>query len=572
LRFRTGTAVLATAAVAVVAVVAGVRFGVVGATASGCTGEVRLTVAVAPELAAAVRGAVDEWVRGKANVDGACVAIDLKADDPADVAAALSARQKVSLTGIGAPRGKATTPGAWIPDSSTWLQRLRSAAPDFGFTDEGPVAQSPVVIGMPEPVAERLGWPDKTLTYADLLREITTSTTTRAGTVDPTRDAAALSGLVALSAAATAADRTRPGTSNGVLRALATDRSALREDLMAQLPQDADVATLASGLGLAAMSERDVITFNAARPPVPLAALYLEPAPAPLDYPFAVMPELSRPQAEAAHRLFAMLESSAAFRQGLATDGLRGPDGSAPGGFAAPTGAPAPAKPASPAAGSGSAAADRVDGAALDRSLASWSAVVAPARMLGIIDASDSMRTPVPTARNATRMAVTLAAAKGGLALFSDDWQVGLWKFAAGREQLVPIEQLTTNRDNVANALDKIQPGGGDTSLYRTILDGYREVQNGWRAGRVNSVVVLTDGVEKVGDLPLGDLLGELRAAKSADRPVQVIVVGIGDAVDRGPLEQITKVTGGGVFIAEDPAQIGAVFLEALSLRTATPR
>ncbi len=53
---------------------------------------------------------------------------------------------------------------------------------------------------------------------------------------------------------------------------------------------------------------------------------------------------------------------------------------------------------------------------------------------------------------------------------------------------------------------------------------------------------------------------------------MQVIIVGIGDAVDRSPLERITRETGGGVFIAEDPAQIGAVFLEALSLRTTTPR
>lgn len=567
--------------IAVVAVVAGVRFGVDGATAKGCTGQVRLSVAVAPEIAAAVRSTTDEWTRDKAAVDGVCVAVDLRGTDPAEVAAAVSARQRVSLTGVGAPRPGTAVPDVWLPDSGTWLQRLRSAAPGFAFTDEGSVAWSPVVMAMPEPVAERLGWPDKTLTYADLLREITTSTTIRPGTVDPTRDAAALSGLLALGAAATAADQQRPGTANGVLRALATDKSALRDDLMAQLPQADDVASLAGGLGLAAMSERDVVAFNAARPPVPLAALYLDPAPAPLDYPFAVMPELAPAQSEAAHRLYEMLDGSATFRERLAAEGVRSADGSAPAGFSAPTGAPSTAKPSATSADSGGAAADKVDGAAIDRSLAGWSAVVAPARMLAIIDASDSMRTPVPTARNATRLAVTLAAAKGGLALFSDDWQVGLWMFAAGRQgggnhqNLVPIGPLTTNRGSVASALNGIQPGGDDAGLFRTILDGYREVQRGWQAGRVNSVLVLTDGVgggDQAGDLSLDDLLGQLGTVKVADRPVQVIVVGIGDAVDRAPLDQITKATGGGVFIAEDPAQIGAVFLEALSLRTTTPR
>ena len=100
-------------------------------------------------------------------------------------------------------------------------------------------------------------------------------------------------------------------------------------------------------------------------------------------------------------------------------------------------------------------------------------------------------------------------------------------------------------------------------------------MQNGWQAGRVNSVLVMTDGADagqKAGDIKLEQLLTQLDDAKSTDKPVQVIVVGVGDAVDEAPLERITQVTGGGVFVAEDPAQIGAVFLQALSLRTASTR
>ena len=564
---------------AVVAVVAGARIAVGQLGGGECGGQVRLSVAAAPEIAAAVQQTAADWVAGQANVEGACVVVDVRAADPADVAAVVSAEQKVSLTGAGAPRAGVTPPDVWIPDARTWLQRLRAAAPQFAFTEEGSLAMSPVVMAMPEPVAKRLGWPKRKLSYADLVAQITTSTNFRAGTVDPTRDAAALAGLLVLSGTATTLDQRRPGTSNGLLRALATDTSVLRDDLMAQLPQGADAGSLAAGLGLAAMSESDVVTYNAGKPPVGLAALYLEPAAAPLDYPFAVMPDLDQSQAEAAHRLYERLNQGSDFRGRLAEAGIRLPDGSAPGGLAAPTGAPPRIGP-SPAAGSGEAAASTTDGATIDRALAGWSAVVAPARILAIVDASDSMRTPVPTARNATRMQVTLAAARSGLGLFSDDWQVGLWQFAAGAgtanyRELVPIGPLTDRRDDVARALGGISPAGGDAGLYSTILDGYREVQQGWQAGRVNSVLVLTDGADagdKAGDIKLDQLLTELDAAKSVDRPVQVIVVGVGDAVDRAPLERITGVTGGGVFIAEDPAQIGAVFLEALSLRTTTPR
>ena len=566
---------------AVVAVVTGVRLGVSQFGGGECSGQLRLSVAAAPEIADAVRQSAADWAADDPEVNGACVALDVRAAEPADVAAVLSAAQKVSLTGAGAPHAGVAPPDIWIPDASTWLQRLRTAAPQFAFTEEGSLALSPVVMAMPEPVAKGLGWPRKKLGYADLVAQITTSTNFRAGTVDPARDAAALSGLLALGATAATLDQRQPGTSNGLLRALATDTSVLRDDLMAQLPQGKDAGSLAAGLGLAAMSESDVVTYNAGRPPVSLVALYLDPAATPLNFPFVVMPDLSQAQAEAAHQLYGALSTAGGFRGRLAESGIRGPDGTTPASFVAPTGAPKRFGP-SPGPGSGEAAAATADGATIDRALAGWSAVVAPARILAIVDASASMRTPVPTARNATRMQVTLSAARSGLGLFSDDWQVGLWLFAAGagggsdnHRELVPIGPLTAKREDVAAALGSIQPAGGDAGLYRTILDGYREVQDGWQAGRINSVLLLTDGADpgqKAGDLNLADTLAKLKAAKSADKPVQVIIIGVGDAVDRAPLERITRETGGGVFIADDPAQIGAVFLEALSLRTTTRR
>ncbi|MEU4220505.1 substrate-binding domain-containing protein [Actinoplanes sp. NPDC026623] len=557
-------------------VVVGVRLGIGELGGAECSGVVHLAVAAAPDVAAAVRSEVDAWTSAKAEVDGVCVRIDVQAAEPADVAAALSAKQRGAVPGTGGANVVVAPPDVWISDSGTWLQRLRSAAPTFAFTEEGSIAFSPVVMAMPVPTAKKLGWPRKKPGYSDLLHLITTSTTIRTGTVDPARDAAALSGLLALGAAANAADQRSPGTTNGLLRALATDTSVLRDDLMAQLPQATDDDSLAAGLSLAAMSESDVVRFNATRPPVPLAALYLKPSPVGLDHPFAVMPELSGVQAAAAHQFYARLSSDGGFRKSLSEAGLRAPDGTAPTDFAGPDGAPGRIATGT-GADSGAAAASEADGATIDRALAGWSAVVAPARILAVVDTSASMRTPVPAARNATRMRLTLAAARGGLGLFSDDWSVGLWASAGGpgggRRELVGIHPLTSNRESVADALAGIEPSGGEAGLYRTILEGYRAVQNGWQAGRVNSVLILTDGVGiGAGNLALEDLIGQLKEARKPDKPVQVIVLGIGSTVDRPPLEQITEVTGGGVFVAEDPAQIGAVFLDALSLRTTAAR
>ena len=46
-----------------------------------------------------------------------------------------------------------------------------------------------------------------------------------------------------------------------------------------------------------------------------------------------------------------------------------------------------------------------------------------------------------------------------------------------------------------------------------------------------------------------------------------MILIGIGDKVGEGAMRQITDAVGGGTFVAQDPAKIGDIFLQAISLR-----
>lgn len=50
-------------------------------------------------------------------------------------------------------------------------------------------------------------------------------------------------------------------------------------------------------------------------------------------------------------------------------------------------------------------------------------------------------------------------------------------------------------------------------------------------------------------------------------RPIQVIVIGIGDDIGSAELQQIIGVTGGQLFVTADPAKIGDIFLQAISTR-----
>ncbi|WP_189080953.1 substrate-binding domain-containing protein [Mangrovihabitans endophyticus] len=566
---------------AIVVVLAGSWLGYQQLTNDKCTGQTRLTVAAATEIAPVVEQAAQRWVtQDDANVNGTCVAVSVSAVNPATMAAAVAREHQVTLTGLGDAPKSVVVPDVWVPDSSTWLLRLRSEASGFVPTDGKSIAQSPVVVAMPEPVAETLGWPDKKLGWKLLLEKMKTDSALRTGIVDPTRDAAGLAGLLSLGSAA-GVDQAGLAEKVNALRALAVGSSALRDDLLQKFPRSREAADLATGLSAAPLSEEDVVAYNAERPPVQLAALYLDPVPPPLDYPFAVMPEVDLQTSAAAAGLHRVLQT-AAFKDSLAEAGLRGPDGTAGSGFAAPVGAPpasapAPAPSASAGESNGGAAASGLDASAISQALGSWAAITLPGRVLAVFDVSGSMLTKVPTAGGATRAEVTRKAAAQGLALFDDKWSVGNWVFSTdmvGKQpwkELVPISPLTSARGKLQEAITKIVPKrDGDTGLYDTALAAYKRVQDDWEPGRVNSVLLFTDGKNENEDgISRATLVDELKKLNDPNRPVRMVIIGIGGEVDRSELEAITGATSdGGVFIAEDPARIGEIFLEAIASRT----
>jgi hypothetical protein len=406
--------------------------------------------------------------------NGRCVAVDVQSTDQADVAAAIAGQHQATLSGVGRAAGDIRAPNVWIPDSSTWLQRLRAADPGWVPAGAPAVARGPVVLAVPQLVAATLAAPGTDLTWAALLPKLTSNAGLHPGTVDPNRDAASASGLLALAGAAKAAGGDSQQTTIVALRTLAAGRSALRTDLLARFPRAADAGSLSSSLTAAPPSEQAVIAYNAGQPAVPLAALYVNPAPSALDYPFTVLPGASQDQAAAA-----------------------------------------------------CAVADRLSGGLLD-----------------------------------------------------DTWAVGVWIFSTQLDggndwnQLVPVGPLSSQRQRLAGALPAIQPKpNGGTGLYNTVLAAYKNVQAGWDPGRVNSVLIMTDGKnEDAPGLTLDRLVDDLKKAADPKRPVEVIALGIGDQVSQAELERITSTTGGATFLAPDPSKIGEIFIQALGLRPGTNR
>ncbi|MFG2057040.1 substrate-binding domain-containing protein [Micromonospora sp. NPDC048930] len=575
----------AAAATALVLVVAGSWFGYQQLAGPSCSGKIQLSLAAAPEIAPAIKGAADQWVSDGAAVGGTCIAVNVTSAESVDVAAAVASKHGATLAGVGQASGTAVTPDVWVPDSSSWLLRLKSGgATAFAPANGSSIARSPVVVAVPEPVATRFGWPDKKLGWADLLRQVTSDKPLRAGIVEPTQDAAALSGLLSLTAAANSTGNP-PGDPKaseamvGALRALATNRSSLRQDLLARFPRSSDPTAIANGLGAAALSEEDVIAYNSTKPPIPLAALYLEPSPMPLDYPFAVLPGIEPAKASAAKVLFEVL-TTPGFKNRLAAQSLRAPDGNWGQGFKAPQGAPSPANgggSAVPPTGQGGAA--DLDPVAIQQATSFWSVATQSGRMLSVIDVSGSMKQKVATANGATREQVTVAAATQGLSLFDDSWSIGLWTFSTNLQgsqdyrQLVPIRPLSGNRRALQQGLASIRPSSGNTGLFDTLLAAYKTVQQDWEPGKVNSIVLFTDGKnDDDNGISQKQLIDQLKKIRDPEQPVQLIIIGIGNDVSKAELDPITAITGGRTFVTIDPTKIGEIFLQAIALRPPAPR
>jgi hypothetical protein len=285
-----------------------------------------------------------------------------------------------------------------------------------------------------------------------------------------------------------------------------------------------------------------------------------------LDYPWITAPRLNHRTKELLDRVLQQLRSPQG-AEDITGAGFRAADGSgSPRVAGMPSGPVRVRKP--------------LPGAQQASALGLWAAVRTDMRMLAVMDVSGSMRA---TAGSRTRMELAQAAAKTALNSFPQTSQVGLWEFSTDRDgvgkdyrELQPIRPLTaqastggTHKDvlnaEFAKMVDSVE---GDTGLYDTLLASYRSVKASYEPGFVNSVVLMTDGVnDDRSGLSLEQLLAALKSERDSKRPVRVILIGLGEQTDAATLQRIAETAGGASYVAKDPQDITSVFIEALMAR-----
>lgn len=524
---------------------------------------VRLDLVASPDVAPAVRSVAERARADKVTSDGSCIDVRVTAREPYKVADALRA-------------GRDPDFAVWIPDSALWVDRAKEGGTSVPVATAGHVAASPVALALVAPAAKSLGWPSRTYTWAELAAAATRSDALRLGAADPARSAV---GLLALSSIGRSAARqgadgdTRAAALAKVLSQRTSDTDAQVVDTLARDDSGTESGNPRRNQA-AVLSEQAAYAYNSGRGAGQGLDLFYAKDGAPLlDYPYTIVREnrLSTDRSRAAMRFLTLLGEPGP-RRTLAKSGFRTPGEPPDEAAVKKAGAASPQPYATSTAETPSAK-------ELQEALGMWTIIVQSARVTTVVDASGSMAAPVPGAGGRTRMDVTKASLLKALAQFTPEDEIGLWDFATRLEgsrdyrELVPTARLgdpvkggRTQRDRLTAAFDALQPvPDGATGLYDTTLAAYQKATAGYRAGKFNAVVILTDGAnEDPGSISRGELIARLQKLSDPAKPVPMIAIAVGPDADGDSVREIARATGGAGYQVTDPAEIQAVILKAI--------
>ena len=563
------------------------------ASAGGrCGGdEVTLAVTASSEKAQLMKQLAAAYMREGHAIDGRCVRVEVTSKASGGAMAALAKGWDEAADG---PR-----PDVWTPASSGWVRLLeqRTLATDRpGLVPASipKIAASPLVIAMPRPMAQALGWPNKQLGWSDVL-ELSQDDTGwarhghpewgqfRLGKTNPNYSTSGLNATIGAYFAATrlSSDLTEKDLASPKTRKFVegVERSVVHYGdttltFLSNLQRADDQGAGLSYISAVTVEEKSVWDYNQGnptgdpatlgrhpKPKVPLVAIYPKEGTLLSDHPWLALtaPWVDDAKRKASADLLAYLQGAGArakfqefaFRDGQAKPGPLVTESNGllrdePKALLSP---PAP----------------RV----LDKLLRSWASLRKPANVLLVMDTSGSMGEQV-SGTGKSKLELAKQAARNSLSQFAGGDQVGLWMFSTQLDaetdyrELVSIGPMDSQRRaQLGERIDGLQPGGG-TGLYDTSLAAHQFVEGRASAEDINAVVLLTDGRNEDNGISLDNLLGQLRTEEGA-RSVRLFTIGYGEDADLDTLRRISQTTNAAAYDSSDPTSIDQIFTAVIS-------
>ncbi|WP_255498370.1 substrate-binding and VWA domain-containing protein [Nakamurella sp. PAMC28650] len=557
-------------------------------TRPGCTA---VNVGASSEKAALMASIATSYAASGRKVAGACYDIVVRSLASGTGEANLAAGWNEASDG--------PAPDVWTPAASTWVTLLRSDLtakdrPGIVPAESTSVTSTPLVLAMPKPMAQALGWPTASLGWSDVLGLVQAKDGWASkghrewgafslGKTNPNVSTSGLAATIGALVAATGkssdlttADLKDPKVRNYVQ---AVEHSVVHYGdttltYLSNLQRADDAGAALNYLSAVAVEEKSVLDYDAgnpsgdpatlgrhAPPKVPLVAVYPKEGTLYSDSPYVVLDApWSTPLKQAGANDF-LTYLLAPEQQKIFTDAnFRTFDHQA--------GAPITASSSVLAAGV-KVALNPPGSAVLTGVRALWSELRKRARVLMLLDVSGSMQEDAGSSGQ-SKLDLAKQAAAAALGQLSDTDQVGLWTFTTAMatpatiySEDVPIQPLAKDRKELASALQGLQPQNG-TPLYAAIRLATKYMNGSAAPDLINAVVVLTDGKNEYTDDNLDSLVADL-GSSATENGVRVFSIAYGADADLDVLKKISQASRAAAYDARRPESITKVFGDVLS-------
>ncbi|MFE7845744.1 substrate-binding domain-containing protein [Microbacterium sp. NPDC057407] len=493
-------------------------------------------------------------------------------------------------------------PTMWSPASTVWTERVAAAASASLVGEPESFTRTPVVFGVPETMAEALGYPETPIGISDFeaLCEDPEGWASvgkplwgsfKISKTNPNTSTTGLSAILMQSYEA--AGKTEGLTADDV--ATAADFSRVFEEcvihygdttgkVLTTLYDETQNGAGGSGyVSAVALEETSLLNYNQGNPDShtvqpgeeleppkeKLVAVYPSGGSMWSDNPITVLGAdwVGDAQAEAGAAFAAFLQTEPAQRI-LPEFGFRPLDESVPLGdlFTAEYGV----DPAGPAI-----TLPRPEVEVVSAAIDQWTQIRKPSSVLEVIDISGSMDEPIGDGRS--KLDGAIEGAQATLGHFRSTDEVGVWAFTTGVESeagqnivvLRDVVPLASERESVETSLDDLRFATREgTPLYDAIAAAYDEMSARAEPGRINAIVLLSDGQDTDSSISLDSLIAKIGADSDeggAEAPVRIFPIAYGEGADTGALQRIAEATGGQWFDASDAAKIDLVFASVIN-------
>ena len=495
-------------------------------------------------------------------------------------------------------------PTVWSPSASSWGAVVNQRLADGGDeaivpSDATPFMLTPLVIAMPKPMADALGYPQNPVGWADLValaREPAGWGSKghpewgpfKLGKTNPNFSTSGLSSTIAQYYAATA--KTSGLTLEDVNR---PDVDQFMRQVESSVVHYGDTTLTflnnlyradRAGVGLTyisavAVEETSLVSYNKGNPDgvldpgeepraprVPLVAIYPKEGTLFSDNPFFVLdaPWVNAAQKKAA-RAFETFVQRPENQRKVLQFGFR--PGNPQVDVTEPISARYGADPAQPSTTLGVP-----EPAVLVRLIEKWGEQRKAARVLIVIDVSGSMGEQV--LGDQRKMDLARQAAIEALDQFKPEDEVGLRIFTTNispeppndYRDLLPIKPISEQREEMARRIATLEPLSG-TPLYTVSKDSVEFMKKGYVPDRINAVVLLSDGRNEDDYTDLNATLQALRggAEGQSEKPVRLFTIAFGADADKPTLKRLAEATSATSYDASDVKAIDRVFTAVVS-------